>query len=213
MVATHQPIEDLISNYPELESCRSQIADAIDVVTDSMRQDGMLLTCGNGGSAADSGHIVGELLKGFEQDRPVTAETRRGLTDSYPDHGEYLAENLQGSLPAISLASHNAFLTAYANDVAPDMAFAQQVHGYGDSGDVLLGLSTSGNSENVLNAIKVANTGGLETIGLTGPDGGAMNDHCDVVIRVPGDSTADVQERHLPVFHTICRALETEFFG
>lgn len=213
MVETDEPIAELTENYPELESCQSQITDAIRTIAESIRQGGTLLTCGNGGSAADSGHIVGELLKGFEQDRPVPAETETELTDEYPEHGEYLAENLQGSLPAISLASHNAFLTAYANDVAPDMAFAQQVYGYGDEGDVLLGLSTSGNSGNVINAIRVANARGLETIGLTGPDGGAMRTHCDVAIRVPGSSTAEVQERHLPVYHTICRALEKEFFG
>lgn len=213
MAAAYKSIEGLTSNYPELEPCQSQIADAVGVIAGSMRSQGTLLICGNGGSAADSGHIVGELLKGFEQDRPVPAETKQELIDSYPEHGEYLAENLQGSLPAVSLASHTAFLTAYANDVAADMAFAQQVHGYGKSGDVLLGLSTSGNSENVLNAMKVANVNGLETIGLTGPDGGEMNDHCDVVIRVPGGSTAEIQERHLPVYHTICRALESEFFG
>lgn len=213
MVAAYKSIEELTSNYPELEPCQSQIEDAVGVIADSMRQGGTLLICGNGGSAADSGHIVGELLKGFEQDRPVSAETKRKLIDSFPEHGEYLAENLQGSLPAVSLASHTAFLTAYANDVAADMAFAQQVHGYRHSGGVLLGLSTSGNSENVLNAIRVANVSGLGTVGLTGPDGGEMNDHCDVVIRVPGESTAEVQERHLPVYHTVCRALESEFFG
>lgn len=213
MAVSDEPIEELRSNYPELEPCQSQIADAIETIADSIRQGGTLLTCGNGGSAADSGHIVGELVKGFEQDRPVPEETKEELTDSYPEDGEYLAENLQGSLPAISLASHTALLTAYANDVAADMAFAQQVHGYGSDGDVLLGLSTSGNSGNVINAIKVANVRGLKTIGLTGPDGGAMSTHCDVVIQVPGDSTAEIQERHLPVYHTICRALEKEFFG
>lgn len=213
MVETHEPVAELVSNYPELESCRSQIVEAIDVIAGSLRQDGTLFTCGNGGSAADSDHIVGELLKGFERDRPVSAETRRDLLDSYPEHGEYLADHLQGSLPAVSLTSHTAFLTAYVNDVAAEMAFAQQVHGYGQRGDVLLGLSTSGNSENVLHAMRVANVEGLETVGLTGPDGGEMNDHCDVVVRVPGDSTAEVQERHLPVYHTVCRALEREFFG
>lgn len=213
MVASPDPIDELISNYPELESCRSQVADAIAVIEDSMRQDGKLLICGNGGSAADSGHIVGELVKAYELDRPLPEEKRAELEDSYPEHGTYLAENLQGSLPAISLTSHTAFLTAYANDVAADMAFAQQVHGYGESADVLLGISTSGNSENVLNAIKVANVNGLETIGLTGADGGAMNEHCDVVINAHGESTTEIQERHLPVYHTICRALEREFFG
>lgn len=213
MPATDSPVDELISNYPELESCESQITDAIESIAASMRQGGTLLTCGNGGSAADSGHIVGELVKGFEQNRPVSETTREELTDSYPDHGEYLAENLQGSLPAISLASHTALLTAFVNDVAPDMVFAQQVHGYGDSGDVLLGLSTSGNSGNVLNAIRVANAKGLDTIGLTGPDGGTMTSLCDVTIRVPGSSTAEIQERHLPVYHTLCRALEREFFG
>jgi D-sedoheptulose 7-phosphate isomerase len=212
MVAAHRPITELIANYPELESCQSQIEDAVGVVADSLRQDGTLLICGNGGSAADSGHIVGELLKGFESDRPVSEATGRALTEMYPEHGEYLAENLQGSLPAISLASHTSFLTAYANDVAPDMAFAQQVHGYGRSGDVLLGLSTSGNSGNVLNAIRVANAQGLDTVGLTGPDGGTMDALCDVTVRVPGSSTAEIQERHLPVYHAVCRALEREFF-
>ena len=212
MVASYEPVKELMSNYSELKPCESQITEAVEVIVDSMRQQGTLLICGNGGSAADSGHIVGELLKGFEDDRPVSEATKEELTDSYPDHGEYLSENLQGSLPAISLASHTAFLTAYANDVAPDMGFAQQVHGYGREGDVLLGLSTSGNSENVVNAMRVANTQGLETVGLTGPDGGKMESLCDVTVQVPGSSTAEIQERHLPVYHTICRALEQEFF-
>jgi D-sedoheptulose 7-phosphate isomerase len=212
MGGTSTAVEELTSNYPELEACRSQVEAAVDVIADSIRRDGTLLICGNGGSAADSGHIVGELVKGFEMDRPVSETTRQALLDTYPQRGEYLADHLQGSLPAISLTSHTAFLTAYANDVAPDMVFAQQVYGYGHSGDVLLGLSTSGNSGNVLNAVRVANAQGLDTVGLTGPDGGRINALCDVTVRVPGSSTAEIQERHLPVYHAVCRALEREFF-
>jgi D-sedoheptulose 7-phosphate isomerase len=203
----------LTKKYPELETCVGEIQAAFEVLRESYRSGGKLLICGNGGSAADSEHIVGELMKGFMSKRPVPDAFREKLLQAAPEDGAYIADRLQGALPAISLVSHTALITAYANDVAADLIFAQQVYGYGKPQDVLLGLSTSGNSRNVLLAVKTARAMGLKTIGMTGRTGGAMASCCDVCIRVPHDSTPDVQERHLPIYHALCIMLEEEFFG
>ncbi len=151
-------------------------------------------------------------MKGFELKRLVSAEMREKLIQQNPEIGAYLADNLQGTLPAIALTTHSALISAISNDVTSDMVFAQQVYGYGQAGDVLLGISTSGNSANVINAIHVAKTLGLQTIGLTGKTGGKMSELCDVTICVPYDTTAEIQERHLPVYHALCSLLEQEFF-
>jgi phosphoheptose isomerase len=172
-----------------------------------------ILLCGNGGSAADCEHIVGELMKGFLLKRRVDLAFIESLKKVAPDDVDFLSNNLQGALPAISLVSHSALMTAFANDVAPDLVFAQQVYGYGNAGDILVGISTSGNSKNVLHALKVAKAKGLRTIGLTGRTGGAMNEFCDVTIKVPWDDTPSIQERHLPIYHSLCIMLEEEFFG
>jgi D-sedoheptulose 7-phosphate isomerase len=163
---------------------------------------GKLLICGNGGSASDADHIVGELMKGFRARRRVTDE--RIPTD--------LRELLQGALPAISLSSQDALITAFANDVAPEMIFAQQVYGYGREKDVLLAVSTSGNSVNVLNAAKVAKALGIRVIGLTGAEGGRLASEADVSIKVPETETYKVQEYHLPVYHYLCMTVERHFF-
>ena len=203
----------LTEKYPELEPCAEDIRAAFEVLRESYRSGGKLLICGNGGSAADSEHIVGELMKGFRSKRPVPDAFREKLVQTAPEDGAYIAERLQGALPAISLVSHTALITACANDVAADLIFAQQVYGYGSPQDVLLGLSTSGNSRNVLLAVKTARAMGMKTIGMTGRTGGAMASCCDVCIRVPHASTPDVQERHLPIYHALCIMLEEEFFG
>lgn len=178
----------------------------------SYEAGGKLLVCGNGGSASDSEHIVGELMKGFMLRRPVPVGFRERLSALYTLEGEKLSNSLQGALPAISLASHTSFLTAYANDVSAEAMFAQQVYGYGKPGDVLLGLSTSGNSVNVLRAAQVAKALGMGTIGLTGRSGGKLRELCEVSICVPYDLTPDIQERHLPVYHALCLMLEEAFF-
>jgi D-sedoheptulose 7-phosphate isomerase len=191
----------------------SSIQAAFALLQSMYQQGGKLLICGNGGSAADSEHIVGELMKAFNLPRPLPVSVRDKFIAAFPNDGAALASKLQGALPAISLVSHTSLFTAFANDVASDMVFAQQVYGYGKAGDALLGISTSGTSKNVIYALQVARTLGLRTIGLTGHNGGKMPDLCDVTICVPYESTPDIQERHLPVYHALCLMLEEAFFS
>ena len=198
-------INVLIERYPQIDNCKKEIEEAYLVLEESYANGNKLLVAGNGGSAADSEHIVGELMKGFKKQRPVPADMREKL-------GENLADHLQGALPAISLAGHAALSTAFLNDVAPDMVFAQQVYGYGNENDVLLAITTSGNSGNVLHAVKVAQAKNMKTIGLTGPKGGKLKEAADTCICVPGSCTADIQELHLPVYHALCAMLEERFF-
>ena len=199
--------------YPRLENLRWQIRDAAECLIKCYQQDGKVLVCGNGGSSSDSDHIVGELMKGFEMRRPVEEPLKEQLLSISNERGSYLAKKLQQCLPAISLTVHNALLTAVANDTDPDLVFAQQVIGYGNSGDVLIGISTSGNSQNVLDAIITAKAKGLNVIGLTGETGGRMKPLCDILINVPASRTSFVQELHLPVYHVLCQILEDHFFG
>lgn len=206
-------IEQLISTYPELDACAADIQAASEVLRDCYRRGGKLLTCGNGGSAADAEHIVGELMKGYMLKRPVPEDTRARLLALNPQDGDYLATHLQGTLPAISLVSQTSLISAIANDTTADMVFAQQVYGYGREGDVLLGLSTSGNARNAIHAMQVARALDLHTVGLTGPTGGMLKPLCEVCICVPGESTAAIQERHMPIYHVLCAMLEEEFFS
>lgn len=209
---TGKILNTLITEYKGLETCKPTIWNAFLLLRDCYASGGKLLICGNGGSAADSEHIVGELMKGFLLKRPIEEEDCNKLKSYFPDEWQYLSQNLQKALPAISLVSHTSLSSAYANDIAADMVFAQQVYGYGKEGDVLLGISTSGNSKNVINAIKVAKAFGLGTIGLTGGDGGKMKELCDVTIIAPATQTHKVQEYHLPIYHALCVMLEAEFF-
>lgn len=206
-------INKLVEAYPDLQGCSSDIQRAAELLGDCFDAGGKLLVCGNGGSAADAEHIVGELMKGYRLARKIHAESRKNLIAAFPQEGSYLADHLQGALPAISLVSQSALLSAFANDVAPDMVYAQQVFGYGRAGDVLWAISTSGNAANVMNAARVALSVGLRVIGLTGPDGGQLKALSDVCICAPGKNTPEVQERHLPIYHAICAALEDRFFG
>lgn len=197
-------LNNLIERYPVLKVCKDDINNAYDLLKEMYNNRGKALICGNGGSAADSDHIVGELMKGFYKKRPISGELKAKL-------GE-LSDKLQMPLRAISLTNHIALSTAFMNDVAPEMIYAQQVLGYGDMGDCLIAISTSGNSKNVVNAIKAAKALGLNTIGLTGELGGELSVLSDVCIKVPAKLTANVQELHLPVYHTICAMLEDYFF-
>ena len=206
-------LQRLIERYPDIAVCVDMIEAAYAIVEAAFQQRQKLLICGNGGSTADSEHIVGELMKGFRLHRPLPAVMQERLRTVWPQEGAYIGEHLQGALPAISLASHTAFATAYANDVAADLVFAQQVYGYGEAGDVLLCISTSGRSTNVCHAARVAHALGLQTIGLTGSDGGLLATLCDVAICVPRSTVEDIQEMHLPVYHTLCLMLEEHFFG
>lgn len=193
----------LYDKYPALEVCREDIEKALQLILDTYRRGGKVLVCGNGGSAADSEHIVGELMKGFLLKRPVADER-------IP---RKLREGLQGALPAISLPSQCAILSAFINDVDPEMMYAQLVYGYAGENDLLIGLSTSGNSRNVVNAIEVAKNLGMKTLSLTGQKPSRMSELSDVTIRVPETETYKVQEYHLPVYHYLCAEVERDIFG
>lgn len=202
----------LIARYPDLEALEGELEDVLEICLSVYRGGGKLLLCGNGGSAADCEHIVGELMKGFMKKRPLADEQTQQFEASLPGEGARLAAQLQGSLPAISLAGHTALNTAYANDVAPDMIYAQQLYGYANEGDALIAITTSGNSANIIRAAQVAKVKGIPVIGLTGRTGGKLYPLCDVCIRVPYDSTPDIQERHLPIYHALCIAIEEALF-
>ena len=207
-------IETLGQNYRDLQTVLPDVQAAHELLCAAFAGGHRLYTCGNGGSAADADHIVGELVKGFMLPRPLPADQREALVrDHGAEIGHRLADHLQGGLPAIALTAHTALATAFANDVAPDLVFAQQVHTYGQPGDVLLALSTSGNSPNVLHALRVARTRGLRTLGLTGQSGGHLAALCDVCIKVQSTSTPQIQERHLPIYHALCISVENHFFG
>jgi D-sedoheptulose 7-phosphate isomerase len=208
-----EPFESLLKQAPELAPCLPDLERAFDLLRRAFREGGKLLVCGNGGSAADSEHIVGELMKGFTRHRGLPRHEREHLQALFPRDGRYLADHLEGALPAISLSSQTSLLTAVANDTAADMVFAQQVYGYGRPGDVLLAISTSGNSRNVLHALRVARAAGLTTLGLTGPGGGEMGPLCDVVVRVSAASMPEIQRAHQAVYHALCQRLEEEFFA
>ena len=202
----------VFERYPTLAVCRDDLMRALQICSEAFSHGKRMLVCGNGGSAADAEHIVGELMKGFLKSRPVPEAFRSALKAEDEAGGAEIADRLQGALPALSLCGHPALSTAFANDVAPEMLFAQQVYGYGGRGDVLLAISTSGNSRNVVNAVIVARALGMRTVGLTGRAGGRLAELCDATVRVPADHTPDIQELHLPVYHWLCRALEEVFF-
>jgi phosphoheptose isomerase len=205
-------LEELIRSLPELAECRPSIAAAFACLQQCYAGGRKVMTCGNGGSAADAEHIVGELMKGFRLKRELSPAHREQLRNNVPQEGDYLVSHLQGALPAISLVSQTALLSAFANDLDPEMVYAQQVYGYGRPGDLLIGLSTSGNAKNVINAVWVGKAFGINTIGLTGQNGGIMAHVAEVTIRVPALATYKVQEYHLPVYHALCAMVETEFF-
>lgn len=208
-----QILRSLSERYPPLLQIEDQIRAAYELLKSSYEKKGKLLICGNGGSAADSEHIVGELMKGFLLKRRLEDKEREIFKELGEDYFA-LSAKLQKALPAISLAHQSALNTAYANDVSPDMVFGQQVYGYGEGGrDVLLAISTSGSSVNVVNAVKVARTIQVATLGLTGENGGDLKDLCDVCIRLPEKETCRVQEMTLPVYHALCAMLEEYFFN
>ena len=192
----------LYERYPALQSCKDSIEEALQLLIETYRNGGKVLVCGNGGSAADSEHIVGELMKGFMSKRPVTDER-------IP---EALRAELQGALPAISLPSQSAILSAYANDVSPEMVYAQLVYGYGKPEDLLIALSTSGNSKNVVKAVEVANCLGMTTVALTGEKESKLSELSTVTVQVPETETYKVQELHLPVYHYLCAEVEKTLF-
>lgn len=206
-------LEDLFVNYPTLTQCKKEIESAFSMLVHCYNHKGKLLVCGNGGSASDSEHIVGELMKEFMVKRPIPSDIVEKICKIDPKNGKKIGMNLQSPLPAISLVSQTSLLSAYTNDVDAEMVFAQQVYGYGEINDVLMAISTSGNSPNVCNAACVAKALGLPVIGMTGKRENSLTQFCDVSICVPSDTTLRVQEYHMPVYHTLCAMLEEEFFG
>lgn len=206
-------IDLLIKRYPILAECRQAIVDAYLIMEETYENDGKMLIAGNGGSAADSEHIAGELMKRFRTPRPVTPEFAEKLKAIDPVRGEQLAKNLERSLMAIPLVAHEALTTAYINDVDGYGVFAQQLLGFGRPGDVFLGISTSGNSKNVIPATVVARALGMKVIGLTGAKGGELAQVADIAVKVPETETFMIQELHLPVYHCWCLMLEDRFFN
>lgn len=206
-------IDLLTDRYPQLNEVKKQIIDAYLILEECYINGGKLLIAGNGGSAADAEHCVGELMKGFKMQRKPDSEFAQKLKGVDSELGAVLAENLQGALPAIALDGHPALTSAYMNDCEPLLCFAQQVNGYGKSGDVLLGISTSGNSENVLYAATVAKAKGMSVIGLTGAKDSRLAEMADVCIKAPQTETYMIQELHLPIYHCLCLILEDKFFG
>ena len=201
----------LIERYPELNVCRSDIEKAIDLLYNCYKSKGTILICGNGGSAADSEHISGELLKGFLMRRTPDENTVNKLGEALGS--SEMAAKLQGGIPAIPLTSLTSVLSAFANDVDPELVFGQLVYAFARENDAVLGLSTSGNSKNVVAAANIARGLGIPAIAMTGEKGGKLYEVCDVTIRVPAIETYQVQEYHLPVYHAICAELEERIFG
>lgn len=215
-MADCKQIMRLIERYPALESCRQSLEEALALMIGSIRAGGKLMTCGNGGSAADAQHFVGELMKGFILPRSIeqfNPQFSARLEKEFPSDAAYFKKNLQSAIPAISLVGETALTTAFANDKAADLIFAQQVLGLGRAGDVLLAISTSGNSKNIIYVIEVARSMDIKTIALTGRTGGKMQSMVDVAINAPADITHVIQEYHLPLYHALCLALEEEFFS
>lgn len=209
----YKHIEVLVNRYPVLNSVKDEIVEAYFLLVESYKNEGKLLIAGNGGSAADAEHIVGELMKGFKLPRKLNENFTDKLISENEELGTVLAESLQGALPAIALDGHPALSTAYMNDCEPLLCFAQQVNGYGKAGDVFLGISTSGNSKNILYAATTAHAKGMKVIGLTGAKDSKLTQMSDVCIKVPQTETYMIQELHLPVYHCLCLMLEDDFFG
>lgn len=210
---TEKIFEFLFTEHEYLLQCRDSIYLAFHMIKRCYENNGKLLICGNGGSASDAEHIVGELMKGFKLRRQIPREDEHRIAKTIQVDSGYISSKLQRALPAISLASHISLCTAIINDTAPDMVYAQQVYGYGKRNDVVVGISTSGNTANVANAIKTARAFGIKSICLTGIKKCVMDELCDVVIKVPSEKTYRIQEMHAGAYHALCAALEEEFFG
>jgi D-sedoheptulose 7-phosphate isomerase len=213
MTARTPHLSKLVERYPALAPCFDAVAEAAQLLTEVFSSGKKLLICGNGGSAADSEHIVGELMKGFILPRKISESDVARLAAVGGQEGLDVAATLQRALPAIALTSQISLTSAIANDTGSEMVFAQQIFGLGQPGDALLGISTSGNSANVVRAFIVAKARGLKTIALTGRSGGQLVGRADISIRVPADHVAEIQEFHLPVYHALSMELEEHFFS
>ena len=207
-----QLLEELVERYPKLSSLKGQIWDAYIMLKECYENRNKLLIAGNGGSAADAEHIVGELMKGFNKKRPLSIEEKNNIISIHEELGIYMVDKIQQSLPAIALTNTISLDSAFANDVDGVLCIAQQLNGYGNKGDVFLAISTSGNSKNILYATILARAKGMKIISLLGRDGGKMKDFSDISIIVPEIETYKIQELHLPIYHTLCLMLEETFF-
>lgn len=205
-------MNELISRYPKLKACEKDIKKAISAIIDCYEEGGKLLLCGNGGSCSDCDHIVGELMKGFLKKRPLNEKIKKKMEKNGISLDGYIIEKLQGALPAISLPSFTALNSAFCNDVEPELMYAQCVMGLAKKGDVLIAISTSGNSKNVYRACQVAKALGVTVISLTGEGGGRIAAMAEVAIKAPENETYKVQELHLPIYHHICAKVEAHFF-
>lgn len=203
---------ELISRYPKLLICQNEIQKAEKMILNTYFRDGKILVCGNGGSCADSIHIVGELMKGFLNKRKMSDATADNFRAVLGDDAERFIDKLQCAIPAISLTEQSALLSAYINDVDAELMYAQLVFGYAKKGDMLIVLSTSGNSKNVVAAVKVAKALGISTLALTGESESTLSALCDCTIRVPEKDTFKVQELHLPIYHYLCATVEKKIF-
>jgi len=210
---TSAALKDLLQRFDVLDTLAADLHAAYELLQRCLAAGNKVLTCGNGGSAADADHIAGELMKSFAYRRPISEADQGRLRSEFPDTADALIGSLETPLPAISLTGQIALLTAFANDVDYNYAFAQQVYGLGARGDVLIAISTSGTSASILNACRVARLRGVAVLGLTGRTGGKMGPLCDVVLRTPADETHLVQELHRPIYHALCLALEEHFFS
>ena len=205
-------LQQLVERYPNLESISCNINAAYEIISESFANGGKLLVAGNGGSAADAEHIVGELMKSFVKKRKLPDTFINRIKELDPEIAAYLVPGLQPGLPAIALSGHVSLNTAVINDIDGDITFAQQVYGYGKEEDVFLGISTSGNSKNIMYAAAAAKAKKLKVIALTGCDGGILKRFADITIIVPETETYKIQELHLPVYHCLCLMLEERFF-
>lgn len=196
----------LFERYPMLNDCKADIRKVFELMAECYNGDGKLLCCGNGGSAADCDHLVGELMKGFLKKRPLSENEKNSFC------GSKAADNIQKGLPAISLCAHSALMTAFSNDESPDFVFAQQVYSYAKENDILFAFSTSGNSANVVYAVEAAKAAGIKSVGITGKNESKLSALCDVCIRLPETETYKIQELTLPVYHCLAAMVEEEFF-
>ena len=206
-------INNLINEYPKLKPCENEIKKGANMLLECFENGGKLLICGNGGSACDSGHIAGELLKGFKGKRPLSEEEKARFKATLGEEGLDIANSLQGSLPVISLPDQTGILTAFNNDVDASLSYGQLVYGYGQKNDVLMCISTSGNSKNVIKAAMVAKVKGLKILSLVGENECELNKLSDVTVHAPHTDTAHIQELHLPIYHALCAYIEEKIFG
>ena len=203
---TDEIFNELFERYSSLETCREDMLNSFEIMADCFKNGGKILCCGNGGSAADCDHFVGELMKGFLKKRPLSDNEKEKFGDSF------IADNLQKGLPVISLCAHSALMTAFSNDAVPSLVFAQQVYAYAKRGDVLFCLSTSGNSENIVYAAETALAANMKVISVTGKKESALSRFSDVCIKIPETETFKVQELTLPVYHCLAAMIENKFF-